>query len=663
MNPEQGAKSASTASKKVSKPREESGKCASDGSTPPATSTPPDESWNVDFNPPAPYPVEKIVSIDLGFKYPVTANVLDTADNFEKFVTLTSQEYNQLSGSNRRIKLSHKILSKETKWKEKLRKNLKLKDLHNDGKREKIFKYYSLIMKIKKKKLRQKKLQALAKATRVETHKFWDNFVNKKLIEKSKDVLFILGKYIPNVGCGYRKSNLRMLIHTLNNKSKELKSKNIRVQTVDEYNTTRVCSECGEKNYKLASSPHRYYICLTCGHKSDRDKNACINIRQIGLVNARYLEKEDIKGNEFFRFEKQKKPGQRPTPWKSNKYDELICKDCMESGHNSRRSSRCSMYKKTGRQILAESHENGNFTQEIVTRNLKFYECFIDPNIRKGIRKDQDFTVEFRNDFTNFMQSALNNNEIVKYIIEREKAMDLGSFAIYFHGGHGRLKDFPWETMKNLFTDFQEAIGFELIDMKNRRYLLKDKLQQLETNWKNLISLNLRKRMNKFFMCHIPNDPKDPTRKLYREKLIKQLFQENVHPTNLKFFKKLLKGSPKNLDFTKIDKNYWRFLLILKKIRKYMIHHKKPSFDLFPKARVTDTCVSYTTCSIQEFFKRHNLGNGEANIAEMNDLSEAEKIKRKWSTFIQLEEKHWNRFAGSLTTNCYEVHLGVQKQN
>ncbi|XP_043466575.1 uncharacterized protein LOC122501290 [Leptopilina heterotoma] len=112
---EQETQSASTASKRVSKPREKSGECASGRSTPSGTSTPPDELWNVDFNPPARFPVEKMISIDLGLKYPVTANVLDTADNFEKFVTLTSQEYNQLSGSNRRIKLSHKILGKELK--------------------------------------------------------------------------------------------------------------------------------------------------------------------------------------------------------------------------------------------------------------------------------------------------------------------------------------------------------------------------------------------------------------------------------------------------------------------------------------------------------------------------------------------------------------------
>ncbi|XP_043466574.1 uncharacterized protein LOC122501289 [Leptopilina heterotoma] len=175
------------------------------------------------------------------------------------------------------------------------------------------------------------------------------------------------------------------------------------------------------------------------------------------------------------------------------------------------------MHKKTGRVILVESRNNYNLTKQIITRNLKFDECLKDPDIRKGIKNDQDCIVQFGNAYFNFMQIVFNKKEIVKYISGKDKAVNLKSFSLDFYRGRGRLKDFPWETVRKLFTDFQEVTDFEVFDTTNRRSMLGDRMRQLEISWKNLISLNLQKRRNKFFKCHIPNDPKDPTRKLYRE--------------------------------------------------------------------------------------------------------------------------------------------------
>ena len=44
--------------------------------------------------------------------------------------------------------------------------------------------------------------------------------------------------------------------------------------------STRRCSECGSKKTEIND---REFLCLTCGHRDDRDVNAAKNILKFGL--------------------------------------------------------------------------------------------------------------------------------------------------------------------------------------------------------------------------------------------------------------------------------------------------------------------------------------------------------------------------------------------
>ena len=56
-----------------------------------------------------------------------------------------------------------------------------------------------------------------------------------------------------------------------------------RVVSVDPGNTSRTCSNCGYKKESLELS-ERTFLCESCGYEIDRDLNAAINIRNIGLI-------------------------------------------------------------------------------------------------------------------------------------------------------------------------------------------------------------------------------------------------------------------------------------------------------------------------------------------------------------------------------------------
>jgi len=53
--------------------------------------------------------------------------------------------------------------------------------------------------------------------------------------------------------------------------------------TVDPRNTSKICSQCGNKKLDLGSS--KVYSCSCCGAVMDRDHNAAVNIRERGLGN------------------------------------------------------------------------------------------------------------------------------------------------------------------------------------------------------------------------------------------------------------------------------------------------------------------------------------------------------------------------------------------
>ncbi len=55
------------------------------------------------------------------------------------------------------------------------------------------------------------------------------------------------------------------------------------VVSVDPGNTSRTCSNCGYKKESLELS-ERTFLCESCGYEIDRDLNAAINIRNIGLI-------------------------------------------------------------------------------------------------------------------------------------------------------------------------------------------------------------------------------------------------------------------------------------------------------------------------------------------------------------------------------------------
>ena len=49
---------------------------------------------------------------------------------------------------------------------------------------------------------------------------------------------------------------------------------------VNEWMSTRRCSECGSKK---TEDNDREFLCLSCGHRDDRDVNAARNILKFGL--------------------------------------------------------------------------------------------------------------------------------------------------------------------------------------------------------------------------------------------------------------------------------------------------------------------------------------------------------------------------------------------
>jgi len=51
---------------------------------------------------------------------------------------------------------------------------------------------------------------------------------------------------------------------------------------VDPRNTSKTCSNCGSIKDKLSLSDREYH-CHTCSMKMDRDQNAAINIRRLGI--------------------------------------------------------------------------------------------------------------------------------------------------------------------------------------------------------------------------------------------------------------------------------------------------------------------------------------------------------------------------------------------
>lgn len=93
---------------------------------------------------------------------------------------------------------------------------------------------------------------------------------------RGKTLIFIGSTYVaPNSPIrGYVRTPLPKLLRVL--------KKYADVVEVDEFRTTKLCSNCFQPN-EPATSPHRYYYCTNCHKTFNRDVNAGINIGRRGL--------------------------------------------------------------------------------------------------------------------------------------------------------------------------------------------------------------------------------------------------------------------------------------------------------------------------------------------------------------------------------------------
>ncbi len=137
---------------------------------------------------------------------------------------------------------------------------------------------------------KQRKVARLKFQKDMETNATLSRFINERFVTQRFDesgvrnmycVLFGDGRIASNSPAkGYRRVPNSLLV-------KKLKEhKNIHLYLVDEYNTTKLCSNCFNA-LKVAVSPHRYSFCPNCKLTWNRDLNAANGIVMLGIQELR----------------------------------------------------------------------------------------------------------------------------------------------------------------------------------------------------------------------------------------------------------------------------------------------------------------------------------------------------------------------------------------
>lgn len=107
--------------------------------------------------------------------------------------------------------------------------------------------------------------------------------INEKIVKNHKSVTVFFGDATQSSNSpikGYIRNPHSLLRRALQN------HKSIKVQPIDEYNTTKYCSSCmSDDQHSVSKSPHRFSSCSRCKIVWNRDVNAGNNILLMGYYN------------------------------------------------------------------------------------------------------------------------------------------------------------------------------------------------------------------------------------------------------------------------------------------------------------------------------------------------------------------------------------------
>lgn len=136
----------------------------------------------------------------------------------------------------------------------------------------------------------------------ISTQREIDTLVNFIIGDVKNEPCFVAfgGANMPNFICGYQETPLKLIQKRIFDRAKEIPGGKLKVVTVDEHCTTKMCSNCVNPML-ISKSPHRFAYCKHCKTTWERDTNGGRNILNIALILEGLLNKSAIKNPNNFR--------------------------------------------------------------------------------------------------------------------------------------------------------------------------------------------------------------------------------------------------------------------------------------------------------------------------------------------------------------------------